>query len=154
MDRRTESLPDEPLPPIGTLGFRVQGYGMLQWGDLFTSRQALALTTLIHHIQTVGKRQAARGEKELDLPVQTVLSLALDKQADSNSSLCAWRSTSQDIGHTFGRQALPQTWDFVEGNIFSGATRDWLNAIEGTYKSLTSLDTKILSGKVERCSGR
>ena len=31
--------PDEPLPPIGTLGFRVQRYGMLQWGDLFTARQ-------------------------------------------------------------------------------------------------------------------
>ncbi len=29
-------VPDEPLPPIGTLGFRVQRYGMLQWGDLFT----------------------------------------------------------------------------------------------------------------------
>ena len=25
-------VPDEPLPPIGTLGFRVQRYGMLQWG--------------------------------------------------------------------------------------------------------------------------
>ena len=30
-------VPDEPLPPIGTLGFRVQRYGMLQWGDLFTA---------------------------------------------------------------------------------------------------------------------
>lgn len=36
-------IPDEPLPPIGTLGFRVQRYGMLQWGDLFTARQKLAL---------------------------------------------------------------------------------------------------------------
>ena len=26
-------IPDEPLPPIGTLGFRVQRYGMLQWGE-------------------------------------------------------------------------------------------------------------------------
>ncbi len=25
-------IPDEPLPPIGTLGFRVQRYGMLRWG--------------------------------------------------------------------------------------------------------------------------
>ncbi|MGI6708427.1 MAG: hypothetical protein ACOX33_04810 [Dethiobacteria bacterium] len=30
-------VPDEPLPPIGTLGFRVQRYGIFQWGDLFTS---------------------------------------------------------------------------------------------------------------------
>lgn len=36
-------VPDESLPPIGTLGFRVQRYGMLKWGDLFTARQKLAL---------------------------------------------------------------------------------------------------------------
>ena len=36
-------VPDEPLPPIGTLGFRVQRYGMLQWGDLFTARQKATL---------------------------------------------------------------------------------------------------------------
>ena len=39
-------VPDEPLPPIGTLGFRVQRYGMLQWSDLFTVRQKAALVTL------------------------------------------------------------------------------------------------------------
>jgi adenine-specific DNA methylase len=44
---RSPLVPDEPLPPIGTLGFRVQRYGMLQWGDLFTARQKLALVTLI-----------------------------------------------------------------------------------------------------------
>ena len=36
---RVSTVPDEPLPPIGTLGFRVQRYGMLKWGDLFTARQ-------------------------------------------------------------------------------------------------------------------
>jgi len=41
-------VPDEPLPPIGTLGFRVQRYGMLQWGDLFTARQKVALLDLGH----------------------------------------------------------------------------------------------------------
>jgi len=39
-------VPDEHLPPIGTLGFRVQRYGMLQWGDLFTARQKLTLAVL------------------------------------------------------------------------------------------------------------
>ncbi|HDO33957.1 MAG TPA: DUF1156 domain-containing protein, partial [Chromatiales bacterium] len=40
-------VPDEPLPPIGTLGFRVQRYGMLEWGDLFTARQKLAFLFLM-----------------------------------------------------------------------------------------------------------
>ena len=36
--------PTEPLPPQGTLGFRVQLYGMKEWSDLYTPRQLLALT--------------------------------------------------------------------------------------------------------------
>lgn len=30
-----DPVPDEDLPPKDTLGFRVQRYGILKWGDLF-----------------------------------------------------------------------------------------------------------------------
>src|SRR5262249_4017784 len=45
-------VPDEPLPPAGTLGFRVQGYGMSTWGDLYAPRQALALSTFAELLRT------------------------------------------------------------------------------------------------------
>ncbi|MGB9760179.1 MAG: DUF1156 domain-containing protein, partial [Thermoproteota archaeon] len=32
-----DPVPDEPLPPKETLGFRVQRYGILKWSDLFNS---------------------------------------------------------------------------------------------------------------------
>ena len=40
-------VPDEPLPPIGTLGFRVQRYGIREWGNLFTTRQQAALCAVV-----------------------------------------------------------------------------------------------------------
>jgi adenine-specific DNA methylase len=46
------AIPDEPLPPIGTLGFRVQRYGMVQWGDLFSARQKLAVSEFARLVQT------------------------------------------------------------------------------------------------------
>ena len=46
-------VPDEPLPPIGTLGFRVQRYGMMQWGDLFTARQKVAFIILSEVISLI-----------------------------------------------------------------------------------------------------
>lgn len=145
-------VPDEPLPPQGTLGFRIQLYGMEQWGDLFTARQALALITLANLVAELGKKLVVKGDMEISTAIQTCLALALDKQADSNSSLCAWRSVSEDIGHTFGRQALPMLWDFVEGNVLSGATRDWLNAVEGGLKAIESVDKDIRSGHTESAS--
>lgn len=46
-----DELPGEPLPPIGTLGFRVQRYGMVRWRDLFTPRQLLTITTLVRLVR-------------------------------------------------------------------------------------------------------
>src|SRR5262249_24399662 len=39
-------VPHELLPPIGTLGFRVQRYGVVQWVDMFTARQKMVLLQL------------------------------------------------------------------------------------------------------------
>jgi len=49
--------PDESLPLQGTLGFRVQQYGMLQWGDLFTARQKLAMITLNRLLNDLEKKE-------------------------------------------------------------------------------------------------
>src|SRR5262249_33456254 len=42
---RPANAPDAELPEQA-LGFRVQGYGMTTWADLFTARQLTALMTL------------------------------------------------------------------------------------------------------------
>lgn len=44
-------LPDEPLPPQGTLGFRIQPYGFKTWGDLFNPRQALATESFTRYVR-------------------------------------------------------------------------------------------------------
>lgn len=101
-------VPDEPMPPIGTLGFRVQRYGMMQWGDLFTARQQVALISIakeIADVQRTGHNQH----------IVNMMSTILGKIADFNCSLSSWRA-SEDVSHVFARQALPIVWDFVETN--------------------------------------
>ena len=56
-------VPDEPLPPAGTLGFRVQRYGFGQWRDLFTPRQLLAIATFVRLV-----RQARAEMERLGYP--------------------------------------------------------------------------------------
>jgi putative DNA methylase len=143
-------VPDEKLNHLRGF-FNIILYGMEEWGQLFTPRQLLTLTTLSRLVKQVG--QAIEQEDcSLAEAVQTLLALALGKQADSNSSLCAWRPTTQDIGHTFGRQALPMVWDFVEGNVFSGSTRDWISAVEGGLQAISSLDAGIKPGHAAAAS--
>ncbi len=106
--------PDEPLPPIGTLGFRVQRYGMLRWGDLFTARQKVSYILTINRI-----REICLGNKN-DV-IAELLAFATDKVADFNCSLAMWRPSNEDIGHLFGLQVLPPSWDFSETNITGAA---------------------------------
>ena len=117
-------VPDEPLPPIGTLGFRVQRYGMLQWGDLFSARQKVALAALVS--------QVCRQTHEDGNATHAAIALVLGRIADYLSAQCVWHIPKQLVAHTFGRQALPITWDFCEidptglgpGNL-EGAT-EWV----------------------------
>jgi putative DNA methylase len=124
------AVPDEPLPPEGTLGFRVQKYGVTTWGDLFTPRQLLALTTLAKYVrEAIARIRQQRGE-DFARAVGTCLGLVLDRQSDYSTSLCSWHIPGQKINHTFGRQALSMFWDYSEVNPFSGATGDWDGAVE------------------------
>ena len=106
-------VPNELLPPEGTLGFRVQKYGMQEWGDLYSPRQALALTTFGRLV----REASIDSESDLGLAVRTCFALAVDRLADFNAALCVLNSVGgRGVVHVFGRQALPMVWDFMETN--------------------------------------
>ena len=107
-------VPDEPLPPIGTLGFRVQRYGMLQWGDLFTARQKVALVGLLDSIQKADRFDA-----------EQLLACAFNRVTMSDMSCTWWNAAAEKMQHTFGRQALPLVWDFAEVVITAEAPGNW-----------------------------
>ena len=118
-------VPDEPLPPIGTLGFRVQRYGMLQWGDLFTARQKAALVELMRVTDSSNAEQQA-------------LSLALSRAANEGCSLSRWHTSGEKHEGVFSRQALPIVWDYSEGNPFSGSTGGFDGALDWVAKVVSA----------------
>lgn len=123
-------VPDEPLPPVGTLGFRVQKYGMLSWGDLFTARQKLALAV----VTGLARRFAALLPEQLQL----ALAILVDRLADGNASLCRWLASREEVKNVFSRQALPIVWDFAEAYPLSEATRGYAGALELITKVITA----------------
>lgn len=114
-------VPDEPLPPIGTLGFRVQRYGMLQWGDLFMARQKVALLSLIKHAQFVQESS-----------VQELLALSISKLAERNNTICDWMVSVECPGHLYTQQVIPPAWDFAEAAPMGGSSGSFELALEHT----------------------
>ncbi len=131
-------VPNELLPPQGTLGFRVQLYGMEKWGDLFTPRQSLTLTTLARLVDQAGCKLQELEDTGLAEAVQTLLALAVSRCANQFCSLSKWNAGRELVDGVFARQALPMLWDFGELNLFgrtdgvwSGAL-DWILAVVGS----------------------
>ena len=140
------------------LGFRVGNYGMTKWGDLFTSRQLVALTTFsdlvteaTDHVLcdavAAGLRDDERplldggtGATAYAAAVGLYLSFALDKVVDRGSTIARWDPTPTQSGiiNTFSRQALPMTWDFGESNPLGGASGNYLGAVNLVAKTLST----------------
>ena len=116
-------VPDELLPPVGTLGFRVQRYGMVRWGDLFTAREKLSLCTIVQIIKAKSSASDA---------IRPLLAFIVSRAADRLATLVGWDTTGEKIDHVFKRQALPMTWDFVEGVPIADAS----GSLEGIFAQI------------------
>ena len=114
-------MPDESLPPIGTLGFRVQRYGMAQWDDLFTARQKVVLDTM--------RRLTSNAELNRE-----PLSLVLSRMANAGCSLGRWHRARETHEGVYARHALPIVWDYSESNPLSDSTGGYSGAIDWVAK--------------------
>jgi len=133
-----DPVPDELLPPVGTLGFRIQRYGMKRWSDLFNTRQQLALITFAEKVRQAHARMVTEGtEPEFAKAVTTYLALILSRHSSYNASLCWWEPLGERGFNVFGRQALPMVFDYSEQNPFGPLTGNW--ALQ------TEISTDILS---------
>jgi putative DNA methylase len=147
--------------PEGDIAARMTGgnctpYGLTTWGDLFTPRQLVALTTFsdlvseaIAHAQADAKaagltndgkplRDGGMGATAYGEAVGVYLSLGIDKAADYNTTLVAWSPTRDQAKSTFARQALPMVWDYGEVNQFARAAGDFCISLEGSVRFLES----------------
>ncbi len=140
------AMPDNPRwfsPPL---------YGLKTYGDLFTPRQLVALTTfsdlvgeamaqvrrdaLAAGLPDDGKplRDGGTGATAYAEAVGVYLGMAIDYAANYWSVI----ATPADgfIRGTFARQALPMTWDYAEAPPFGSTSGNWMGGIEWAAKAM------------------
>lgn len=115
------TLPGESLPPIGTLGFRVQRYGMLKWRDMFTARQNVALSRFCSRVASLSVSD-----------VRSVLAMRIGAMADANNALCRWKSTGESAMGLMARSAVQPVWDFAESTPASRSGGVFLSGLDAT----------------------
>jgi putative DNA methylase len=152
--------------PIDPQHFAPPNYGMLNWEDLFTNRQALALDTFSEILLEVRSkiendalhlpvdptrlRDGGIGRTAYADGIVTYLAFVIDKCSDYWSSICTWNSPGQKMRNTFGRQAIPMTWDFAEANPFSESSGNWMAMVNWTSKVVAKLPTNNFGQTAQR----
>ena len=137
-----EWKPETALPE-DMRAFWTPPYGLRTFGDLFTDRQLVALSTfseLVHEARSTIERDAlAAGFSEDPTPlcdggigakayteaVSVYLGLGVSRLSEIQNSLCRWKSSKTQVVGLFGRQAIPMLWDFGENNLFGNAAGDY-----------------------------
>ena len=162
-----ENVPCEDLPEKA-LGFRIQAYGITKWKDLYTNRQLTALTTFSDLVVETQKKVEAdaiavgmsddhvplckggHGARAYGEAVGVYLAFAVDRQADIGSTIASWINTIGAIRNTFGRQAIPMTWDFAEANPFSSSTGCFSNMVDWIVKCIDNFPIAQFEAEVSQ----
>lgn len=159
-DAKPQWKPETPLH--GKCRVNVSNYGMDVFGDLFTPRQLVALTTLsdlvpeaIERIRAdavvaginddgLGLVSNGRGATAYAEAVGVYLGFLVDQVANHSSTICGWNHPNAQMRSVFSRQAIPMTWDFAEVNIFSDSSGSFNNLFERQVKGFDALGNQIL----------
>lgn len=129
--RRSKSsiplVPNEKMPPIGTYGIDAQRYTVNEtWGELFNSRQLLALTTLCSKVKRVHESILEEtNNAEYARVIATYLALAIDRCANQNSGQSVWVVDGEKVAGAFGQQTVQTVWDYVEPNPIGDNSWAW-----------------------------
>jgi len=129
-----EWKPETPIVPDPRVLW-TPPYGLTTYGDLFTPRQLVALTTFSDLVQEArervkqdaltagltddGKGLASGGNSVTAYAdaVGVYLAFAIDRCADFSNSCTRWVPGNQKVMNLFGKQAIAMTWDYPEAAI-------------------------------------
>lgn len=141
----------------GKCRVNVSNYGLDVYGDLFTPRQLVALTTFSDLVgeaiercrqdalaagmadDGIGLDAGGSGATAYAQAVGVYLGLALSRLTDICNALCRWEVTKTQVRNLFGRQAIPMMWDFAENNVFGEAAGDYIVSLGNLVKALLEL---------------
>lgn len=148
--------------------FKTPNYGLVTFSQLFTNRQLTALTTfstLVGEAQKLAEKDAlaagladdgvgladgGTGARAYGEAVGVYLAFVVDKLADRGSTICSWDVTREGLRNTFGRQAIPMTWDYAEGNPFCSSSGSFDNVLKWVCEDVAALPSVSLGGKARQ----
>lgn len=152
------------IPTWGTGGSNGIGrrFGFNVFGDYFTSRQLVMLTTLSDLVQNAQelikndilaeglqdnkKYYVANKDVVADYAnaVSVYLAFLVNQVANHSASVCGWNAPNEQMRAVFARQVIPMIWDYAESNPFCDSSGSYNNLWERQVKGFAALASGTL----------
>ncbi|MFM4996104.1 DUF1156 domain-containing protein [Aeromonas sanarellii] len=165
LQAKPEWAPEVPLH--GKCRVNVSNYGLDVYGDLFTPRQLVALTTFSDLVgeaiarcheearaagmadDGVGLDAGGTGATAYAQSVGVYLSFLIGQVANHGSTICGWNHPNTQMRSVFSRQAIPMTWDYAEANVFSDSSGSFNNLFDRQIKGFEALNNTTIGTAVQ-----
>lgn len=135
VDAKDVVRPTEKMPVTYGQAFPSCTWGYEEWGQLFSDRQLVALTSIVNNINAL---KASFPNDEYYKAIITYLAFLVDKETDYYNSFCTWHVSRETIGHLFSRQAIPMVFDFAETNLLADSSGSFKNMIAWVVEYIES----------------
>lgn len=136
-------MPTEQTPKGGSgaaRAFSVDGYGLDQWRKLFAPRQLAAMGCFVNAIRQARVQLALSSYDATEIEaLSAFLQCGFDRMLDFNSSILAWITSVEAIGHTFVRFALPMNWDYSEAAPINDVRGGWWMCLDAVGESIETI---------------
>lgn len=129
-------------------------YGMPSFGDLFTPRQLVMLTTFADLVSETRARVLADAA-HAGLPddprpfakggagpvayadaIATYLAITVSRLVHYNCAQCTWLPKDNAVAKGLPQQAIPMVWDFAEGNPFGESSSEFFQCLKNVADCL------------------
>ncbi len=128
--------PSERMPIEYKQAMPICSWGFTKWGDMFSTRQLVAVQTLLKHLNNIKKDWGDLNNYSQG--VITYLGILIDRIAIKQNSFIFWDISRETVSNLFGRQAISMVFDYVESNLFCDSSGSAKNQIEWIVRYIDS----------------
>lgn len=122
-----QERPNVKMQVKNTRNFNTPGWGIDNYGDIFTNRQITSLNAIVTAFRTLSENFK---NTDYNKSILCFLAIWIDRIAVANTSLGVWHTGRETLERIMGRQAIPMTFDYPESNPFCEASGGALNQLD------------------------
>lgn len=146
---KIEDKPKDRMAVENNRNFNTPGWGIDNYGDMFSDRQLFTLQTFVGKICLL---EECFGESSYYRGLITYLGIWLDRIAIANTSLGRWDNSRENNQHPFNRQAIAMTFDYPESNPFCTSSGSATNQVDWILRYIEDESKVEFSSHVENAS--